>query len=482
MARAGFNFVDVTNNKAKVQATVPVNFVEKTKFVSPLSGSQGSLNSYTNSLAKNFLNESNKANTNNTNVNINNNSGSKCNSAQIPIVNNIINIESSFSSSSSVKTNQQPLLLPQSTPKQGSKPQHQPQQKPTQIRQPSKPMQFINSFVSAVANGAMLMMSSSSTTNTTTTNTINNNNTNNINQSKSRPIETNIHRTPSQSTQENQNSSKSSISNKLNVIQNESMDINGGGGVLVDPIKNTHVASKASGSSRTRENEIQKYDDEEDKKPVVEEEEKREEEVVNPVMLIDVNKKTNRKSYSEVILTESSSSSTATSMNSEFRPRPNSVSLNNFNYYPMNRVNSTPQQQRPSNFFGQYNSSYNNSNTNNRQSNNTNSRNTTTTSYTNTKKTNNANRHSVCAALSAPTFTRNSSNNFHIDNRNFSFTKPKALNSNTTTATHTNNINNTTTTKQQTNTTTTPISSSSSSKKFTKTQTPNVNINKSTKK
>jgi len=116
--------------------------------------------------------------------------------------------------------------------------------------------------------------------------------------------------------------------------------------------------------------------------------------VNNPVN--DVNKRTNRKSYSEVILTESSSSTT----NSDFRMRQSSISLSNS--ATPNRTNcasTTPG--RP------YNANNNNTNSNRGQPRNNN--------WNNNQFNSKSNRHSLCI-VSAPNSTRNSTtfnNSYH---------------------------------------------------------------------
>jgi len=272
-------------------------------------------------------------------------------------------------------------------------------------------MQLINSFVSAVANGAMLMMSSSS------------------NQSKSSPE------------QQQPNSSANS-----KIEQSESGQLS----VVGTPPRKL-LASKASADDEEAEVE------EEGSRDVADEAESQQKQnpslvnlkikpvevVVNPVITteqksqqtFDVNKKPNRKGYSEVILTESA----ASSINSDFRPRPNSMSLNNFN--PIRTPTTTASANRPTNNFY----AYRNNNNNNQNKN----------SY------HKNNRHSVC--LSAPTSARTSTT-FNIDSKNSSFTKSTTPTARTFNSQKpTNNSNN---------------NARNGSKFNSKPQTPNVNITK----
>ncbi len=266
-------------------------------------------------------------------------------------------------------------------------------------------MQFINSFVSAVANGAMMMMSSTS------------------NHSKTNPVAT----SPRSISHFNLPKADSST-NSISTSRNESDIPN-----VINPTSPKLLASKASADAQGRENDVVESSDslQLQKASLVNPVEV----VVNPVITItqqkpqtiDVNKKTNRKSYSEVILTESATSS----KNSDFRARPNSMSLNIFN--PTNRATPAQTTTRPNNNNGSYAYKQNNSNYNKN-------------SY------HKNNRHSVCVI--APTFTRGSTT-FNIETKSNSFTKSigqKPANSN-------NNTRN--------------------GHKFnSKPQTPNININK----
>lgn len=379
------------------------------------SQSQNSLtssySSYTNSVAKNFLND-NKMNVNSTK----NFKHQEHKNQQIPTA---ASVEAKNKSNQSSQPHSQnnnnkgkALKSKQSTPLHS--PIHESSMKPTGTRQASKPMQFINSFVSAVANGAMLMMSS-----------------NNQSQSQSKAnLDSSVTSTPTPSHKNMKNSSKSANSKPTKAQQNEKASKPD----LTDSAekKDTGVASKANKSDKTRSQLDQTITEqsingsvsvaESNPRTVTVEEEK-----VNPVEVVltnlviinDVNKKNNRKSYSEVILTESTSSSSS-SMNSDFRPRPNSMSLNNFNQHQNNRPNCAPPQHQQKN-NGYY--------TNNRQRNNFNS--------------NKNNRHSVC--VSAPNSTKNSTN-FNLDNNSFknnsnarTFNKTRSFN-------YSNNYNNNTNT------------------------------------
>ncbi len=287
-------------------------------------------------------------------------------------------------------------------------------------RQASKPMQLINSFVSAVANGAMLMMSSSS------------------NQSKSSPV-TFANRPVSQPNPQQQPNSAANSKIEQSIVATPPRKL---------------LASKASADDE----EEAEVEEEGSKDAAADEAESRQKQnaslvnlkmkpvevVVNPVIIteqksqqtFDVNKKTNRKSYSEVILTESA----ASSINSDFRPRPNSMSLNNFN--PIRTPTTTASANRPTNNFYAY-----------RQNNNNNNQNKN--SY------HKNNRHSVC--LSAPTSARTSTT-FNIDSKNSSFTKsttPTARTFNSQKPANTSNNN-----------------ARNGSKFNSKPQTPNVNITK----
>jgi hypothetical protein len=396
-----------------------------------------SVSSYTNSVAKDFLND-NKMNVNSNSHksvnNINNNNqnprnhehtnvsqqkqipvnaetNKKQNSQQVRSSSNTINNQT-MNNNNNTKGNSKSLQKLSISPKTPSAHQqfinknHQPESntnnnntKPIATRQASKPMQFINSFVSAVASGAMLMMSSNPASQ---------------NQAKIDPAIT------STSTPKKQNTVQKNSSNKYDKDANNKMIANPNEKLIkhdlavaleLETESRDKVASKVQLSS-LKESQLDQSSSSYSQDKANLEVEVNSVAVVNPVTINDVNKKTNRKSYSEVILTESS---IASSMNSDFRTRPNSMSLNSFNN---SRTNcATPSQK----FNGQYNNNNFNNNCNRQNRNNYNMN----------------NRHSVC--VSAPTSTKNSSN-FETPNSNPFRTKTKAKSFNYNNS-YSNNIN-----------------------------------------
>jgi len=363
-------------------AAKPVNFRTNAATAS-LSASQNSLNnsvgSYTNSLAKDFLCE------NKFNVNISNKAKAKEQTESSIAVHGGVNVSNNV---------QIPVSgTPAGTGKQGKHHHNQKSSKPSApvknvkeestttkpqvARQASKPMQFINSFVSAVANGAMSMMSSTKPTN--------------------------------------------SVNGDQATIQSNSSQPANSKQVPHGPI---HLASKAektdninNETSTESTQQLKEEKEEETTQPVVAsalvvtpvgvEEVLNPLRMLQPVLTTDVNKRNNRKSYSEVILTEST---LAKSMNDFNRPRPNSMSLNNQQFNINSRPNNTTPQQGRTNYTtpnngsnrqttrNSYNSHFNNSNNYNYNNNNYQNSNSKT------------NRHSLC--VSAPLTTQTSANSF----------------------------------------------------------------------
>lgn len=289
-------------------------------------------------------------------------------------------------------------------------------------------MQFINSFVNAVANGAsMLMMSSNPNSSTNLKVMANQSNTLKPSASEpscvtSTPIQPSASLKNSMNHTVKSNSRTPAVDNSKNegrgvradlavafadeevVLGNEETD---------DEKNNSVVASKADQSGDVFSCSQQKNKPSSDSQvDQVASGQKSQQpaaglnvEEVNPADVVevvvnnpvnDVNKRTNRKSYSEVILTESSSSTT----NSDFRMRQSSISLSNS--AAPNRTNcasTTPG--RP------YTANNNNTNSNKGQPRNNN--------WNNNQFNSKSNRHSLCV-VSAPNSTRNSTtfnNSYH---------------------------------------------------------------------
>ena len=234
-------------------------------------------------------------------------------------------------------------------------------------KQASKPMQFINSFVSAVANGAMLIMSSTSS------------NTVGAAHPKNPPVPVQPRADPKQ-----ENDSKtfiSKINSKQSVQKNEPDQLAEAVAQLAKPPEEPAPVAAAVPD--------QPY----------------------------VNKKTNRKSYSEVILTESTYA--------DLKHKPKSLSLNNFQTRPA--CVSTMAQARPNASGNAFNANNRTRSFNNNNNNNTNN---------NNSSHNNKNRHSTC--LSTPNSNKNSTINDQVIYTGNSFNKN--LSKNVTTTSNNKNI------------------------------------------
>lgn len=422
-----------TNKQPQPQSTNPVSIPASIGYQRQTS--QGSYaSSYTKSVAKNFLGN----NDNKMNVNSTNNANSSNHKS------NLYNKQHDFSSQQSIPstaTSTSASTIKGKPPKLSVSPQSPVANitgMPMPPRPASKPMQFINSFVSAVANGASMLMMSSN----------NNNNNSGSNHSKAianqsntlKPIASEpscITSTPIQLASLKNPTNNSKINSRTPVVSNSK---NEGRGVRADLAvvfadevvlaneeteeeeNDSVVASKAARSDGV-------FSCSHQTKPSSNSQVE-----VNPVDIAnnpvnDVNKRTNRKSYSEVILTESSSSTA----NSDFRQRQSSISLNNSAAPNRASCATNPQQQQPTQ------RSY--ANNNSRPRNNWNNNQFTTN--------NKSNRHSLC--VSAPNSTRNSTtfnNSYHTSdfnspnrpNQRPNFNKTKSFNYNTSYSN--NNTNN----------------------------------------